>query len=68
MSVPLLLFVIAVVPVAIFWELCKINSRLTSTFPTLLETSDGPNFKMRGQAHDPVAGKALDGRRRSGYC
>lgn len=28
MSVPFLLFVIAVVPVAIFWELFKINSRL----------------------------------------
>jgi len=34
MSVQLLLFVIAILLVAIFWELCKINSRLRRTLPT----------------------------------
>jgi hypothetical protein len=33
MNVPFLLFVIAVLLIAIFWELSKINSRLKKTFP-----------------------------------
>jgi hypothetical protein len=33
MNVPFLLFVIAVLLFAIFWELCKINSRLKKAFP-----------------------------------
>jgi hypothetical protein len=33
MNVPFLLFVIAILLFAIFWELCKINSRLKKTFP-----------------------------------
>lgn len=34
MNVSFLLFVIAVLLFAIFWELCKINSRLKKVFPT----------------------------------
>jgi hypothetical protein len=33
MNVLFLLFVIAILLFAIFWELCKINSRLKKTFP-----------------------------------
>jgi len=33
MSVQLLLFVIAILLVAIFWELCKINSRIRRILP-----------------------------------
>ena len=33
MSVQLLLFVIAILLVAIFWELCKINGRLRRSLP-----------------------------------
>jgi hypothetical protein len=33
MNVPFLLFVIAILLFAIFWELCKINSRLKKAFP-----------------------------------
>jgi hypothetical protein len=35
MNVPFLLFVIAILLFAIFWELCKINSRLKKAFPVL---------------------------------
>ena len=33
MNVQFLLFVIAILLFAIFWELCKINSRLKKAFP-----------------------------------
>jgi hypothetical protein len=33
MNVQFLLFVIAILLFAIFWELCKINSRLKKTLP-----------------------------------
>jgi len=52
MSVPFLLFVIAVVRVALFCELCKINSRFTSMF--LLLNIRWCNFK--------------NARTSSGYC
>jgi len=59
MSVQFLLFVIAVLLVAIFWELCKINSRLKKAFPTPLKASESTNFTVRGKADEPVAPKAL---------
>jgi hypothetical protein len=61
MNVPFLLFVIAILLVAIFWELCKINSRLKRTLPTMpLKTSEGLKFHVQGEANDPVAAKPLD--------
>ena len=41
MSLQFLLFVIAVLLVAIFWELCKINSQLKRSLPTTLRISGG---------------------------
>jgi hypothetical protein len=38
MSVQFLLFVIAVLLVAIFWELCKIRSRIKKNLPTPIAT------------------------------
>jgi len=52
MSVQFLLFVIAVLLFAIFWELCKINSRLKKTFPTPAQPA------APGQAGEPVTAKA----------
>jgi len=46
MSVQFLLFVIAVLLVAVFWELSKINSHRKKTFPTPTRTS------VRGEAED----------------
>ncbi len=40
MSVQFLLFVIAVLLFAIFWELCKINSRLKRTLVASAPTSE----------------------------
>jgi hypothetical protein len=41
-----LLFVIAVLLFAVFWELCKINSQLKSRLPST------PRISGRGQAND----------------
>lgn len=48
-----LLFVIAVLLVAIFWELCKINSQLKRSLPS------SPRISGGGQANDADARKAL---------
>jgi hypothetical protein len=42
MSVQLLLFVIAVLLVVIFWELCKINSLLKRTLLMAAKMTGGP--------------------------
>lgn len=54
MSVQFLLFVIAVLLVAVFWELCKINSKLKRSLPTPARQSEG------GQANDAASAKAAD--------
>lgn len=41
MSQQFLLFVIAVLLIAIFWELCKINSRLKRSLPSTPRISGG---------------------------
>jgi hypothetical protein len=41
MSQPFLLFVIAVLLVAIFWELCKINGQLKRSLPNTSRISGG---------------------------
>jgi hypothetical protein len=41
MSVQLLLFVIAILLVVIFWELCKINSLLKKTLLTAAQMTGG---------------------------
>jgi hypothetical protein len=53
MSVQFLLFVIAVLLFAVFWELCKINSRLKKSLPIPPQTS-------AAKANDPVTAKASD--------
>lgn len=60
MNVPFLLFVIAVLLVAIFWELCKINSRLKKAFPLPAKTAEGLKLSMRGEANETVSAKAVD--------
>lgn len=59
MYVQFVLFVIAVLLIAIFWELSKINSRLKRR-----ETAEVLNFRAGGESNDPVAAE-LDRRRRS---
>jgi len=54
MSVQFLLFVIAILLFAIFWELCKINSKLKKTLPTPARMLGGQ------QTHDATSAKALD--------
>ena len=54
MSVQFLLFVIAVLLVAVFWELCKIDSHLRMTFHTPTRTQVG------GEMNDNATAKALD--------
>jgi hypothetical protein len=54
MSVQFLLLVIAVLLFVIFWELCKINSRLKKTLPT------PPRISAGGEAHDAVIAKTVD--------
>lgn len=54
MSVQFLLFVIAVLLFAIFWELCKINSKLKKPLRTSPQMSGG------GQANDAVSAKTVD--------
>ena len=46
-------FVIAVLLIAIFWELCKINGQLKSSLPSTPGNSGG------GQAHDVNTTKTL---------
>jgi len=53
MSQQFLLFVIAVLLFAIFWELCKINGQLKRS---LLNT---PRISGGGKANDAVAAKTL---------
>ena len=53
MSQQFLLFVIAVLLVAIFWELCKINSQLKRSFPS------APRISGEGQANDADTTKTL---------
>jgi len=53
MSVPFFLFVIAVLLFAIFWELCKIHSKLKRSLPNTPRISEE-------HAHDAVAAKAMD--------
>jgi hypothetical protein len=60
MNVPFLLFVMAILLIAIFWELCKINSRLKKLIPAPLKTSETLKFNVRGETHEPVAAKPLD--------
>jgi hypothetical protein len=60
MNVLFLLFVIAILLVAIFWELCKINSRLKKAIPTPLKTSETVRFNVRGEANEAVAAKPVD--------
>ena len=48
-----LLFVIAVLLVAIFWELCKINGKLKKSLPNNLRISGG------GQVYDAKAAATL---------
>jgi len=43
MSVQLLLFVIAILLIVIFWELCKIKSLLKRALPAAARTTAGPN-------------------------
>jgi hypothetical protein len=54
MSVQFLLFVNAILLVAVFWELCKIRSHFKKTFPTPAPASEG------GHANEAVTAKALD--------
>jgi len=54
MSVQFLLFVIAVLLIAVFWELCKINSQLKRSLRSPARKSEG------GQANDAVTAKAMD--------
>jgi hypothetical protein len=54
MNVQLLLFVIAVLLVVVFWELCKINSHLKKTFPTTARTP------VKGEVNDNAPAKSLD--------
>ena len=54
MNVQFLLFVNAILLFAIFWELCKINSKLKKTLPTPARTPGGQ------QTNDPTNAKALD--------
>jgi hypothetical protein len=59
MSVPFLLFVIAVLLVAIFWELCKIHSRIKKNLPTPTATEDQKPGSRR-EANEIVSAKTLD--------
>ena len=54
MSVQFLLFVIAILLFAVFWELCKIRTLLKRIFPTPARTSGG------GQDNDATSAKAAD--------
>jgi hypothetical protein len=62
MRTQLLLFVIAILLFAVFWELCKINSRLKKNFSTStpLRSLEGGKASLQGESHDNVAAKALD--------
>ena len=53
MSVQFLLFVIAVLLFAVFWELCKINSQLKKSVPGPLRTT------ARGEVNDNVTAKTV---------
>jgi hypothetical protein len=48
-----LLFVIAVLLIAVFWELCKINSQLKRSLPS------NPQISRGEQANDAVTTKTL---------
>lgn len=56
MSVQFLLFVIAVLLFAVFWELCKINSHLKKSLPASARPSTGEAREV----NNTVAAKALD--------
>ena len=60
MNVLFLLFVIAILLFAIFWELCKINSRLKKTLSVSMRASENPNFDMEGRSNDKISAKAAD--------
>jgi hypothetical protein len=51
MSVQFLLFVIAILLFAIFWELCKINSRLKKGLPAQAGTTETLKSSVRGEAN-----------------
>jgi hypothetical protein len=53
MSQQFLLLVVAVLLVAIFWELCKINGQLKRNLPSNPRISEG------GKAHDADTTKTL---------
>jgi hypothetical protein len=55
-----LLFVIAILLFAIFWELCKINSRLKKTFPSPLAKSEGQKLSSPGEVNEIMSAKTLD--------
>jgi len=50
---PFLQFVIAVLLLAIFWELCKINRQLKRSFPST------PGISVGGQANEVDTTEAL---------
>lgn len=54
MSVQFLLYVIAVLLFAVFWELCKIKSLLKRSFPSSAGHSPGPHTT------EPATAKAMD--------
>jgi hypothetical protein len=54
MSVQFLLFVIAILLFAVFWELCKIKTLLKWPLPNPARTSGG------GYENDAASAKALD--------
>ena len=56
MTVQFLLFVIAVLLFAVFWELCKINSHLKRSLPAPPRTSAGE----APQANAAVTAKAMN--------
>jgi hypothetical protein len=60
MNVPFLLFVIAILLIAIFWELCKINSRLKKAFPTPPNIARELKLTVRGETNETVPAKAVD--------
>jgi hypothetical protein len=59
MNVQFLLFVIAILLFAIFWELCKINSRLKKTLPAPLGASEATKNSARGELNETVSAKTL---------
>ena len=55
MSVQFLLFVIAVLLFAVFWELCKINSHLKKSLPAAPRASGETR-----EVNQAIAAKAVD--------